>query len=178
MKTTSVVLGIASLVGVLAAPAAMPSPAGDQSAALLRLPRAAAAGQLGTYGHIRALTRKGARYELRFDPALSLSGVTANRAAVEDKVVEPGEPVPNDYYIRDESRKLLTYLVPAAARVTVLTNPGTGPRSVTVSVGELSQIVKGRNPKSRPLFGTRNNPGYWLLVDADRAISIDQQYQP
>ncbi len=63
------------------------------------------------FGHIRSLVRKGDHYELRFDPAFWLNGVTANTAAAEDGAVEPGEPVPNDYYILDESRRTLKYLV-------------------------------------------------------------------
>ena len=63
------------------------------------------------YGYLRSLVRTGTRYRMRFDPALWLSGQTANRAAIEDGVIPPGETVPNDYYIRNESRKQLTYTV-------------------------------------------------------------------
>ena len=56
------------------------------------------------------------RIPMRFDPALWLSGATANRAAIEDGVIRPGETVPNDYYIRNESRKQLTYAVPRMPR--------------------------------------------------------------
>ena len=63
------------------------------------------------FGQIRSLVRKGDHYELRFDPAFWLSGETANTAAAEDGAVAPGEPVPNDYYIVDESSRTLKYLV-------------------------------------------------------------------
>src|SRR6476659_5825625 len=72
------------------------------------------------FGHINSLKRDGDGYRLRFDPAWFTSGVTANEAAAEDGAVEPGEPVPNDNYVVDESHRLLTYLVPADAHVTVL----------------------------------------------------------
>ena len=36
------------------------------------------------YGHVIAMTRTGKQYELRFDPALWLTGVSAQRAAKED----------------------------------------------------------------------------------------------
>jgi hypothetical protein len=49
------------------------------------------------FGHIDSLSRKGDHFELRFDPALFLSGEAASRAAAEDGVVEPGQPVPNDH---------------------------------------------------------------------------------
>ena len=76
------------------------------------------------FGHIASLARKSGRYEMRFDPAWFTSGVTANTAAAEDGVVEPGEPVPNDNYRIDEGHRLLTYLVSPTAHVTVLTRNG------------------------------------------------------
>jgi hypothetical protein len=71
------------------------------------------------YGYVKSLKKKGSTYELRFDPALWLEGETARRAAVEDGVIGPGDPVDNDYYIRNPEKKLLTYRVPAGAPVTV-----------------------------------------------------------
>lgn len=127
------------------------------------------------YGHIRSLRRSGNRFVLRFDPALWLGGTTANRAAVEDKVIGPGEVVPNDYYVRDESTKLLTYVVPGSARVTILTR---GPKSRRIAVAELAQVVQGRNPKQRSLYDPGNHLGYWIRVATDRVRSLDQQYQP
>jgi hypothetical protein len=131
---------------------------------------------LWQYGHIKSLVRKGARYELRFDPAYWLGGVTATRAAVEDKAIGPGEPVPNDYYIRDETHRLLTYLVPATASVTVLTIPGAGPKSTRIPISELAQIVKGKNPTNRPLFSP--TLGFWMRYRLDTVRALDQQYQP
>ncbi len=134
--------------------------------------------QLVQFGYVKSLARAGSHYELRFDPALWLSGTTANRAAVEDGAIPPGDTVPNDYYIRNESRRLLTYRVPRTAPVTVLTNPGPGPRPTQITVGELAQIVKGRNPRHRRLYDDGNHLGYWIRVAVDTAVSLDQQYQP
>jgi hypothetical protein len=141
----------------------------------LRLPPAAPAGDVVFYGHIKSLTRKGKRFELRFDPAWLLMGVTAQRAAVADKVLPRGEPVPNDNYTRDESHRLLTFLVPPSARATVLTR---GPSSTRVSVAELAEIVKGRNPRHRPLFGPVKAFGFWIRVHIDTVRSLDEQYHP
>jgi hypothetical protein len=132
--------------------------------------------ELVLYGHVMSLARKGRRFELRFDPALWLGGVTANRAAVEDKVIAPGDVVPNDYYIREEGHRPLTYLVPAAAHVSVLTFGGQGIRSTKIGVSELAQIVKGKNPKRRRLFAAKL--GFWIRVATDTVRSLDQQYQP
>jgi hypothetical protein len=72
------------------------------------------------------LKRRGSDYVLRFDPAELLQGATARRAAVEDKVIAPGEVMTNDFYIREDGHKLLTFSVPGNARVTVVTNEGPG----------------------------------------------------
>jgi hypothetical protein len=126
------------------------------------------------FGYIRSLKRKGTAYELRFDPALMLVGVTANTAAAEDGKVEPGEPVPNDSYTVDEGHRAFTYIVPAGAQVTVLTE---GPDGTRVTVAQLAQLVRGKNPLGRPLFEPLRT-GFWIKVRIDTVQSLDQQYRP
>jgi hypothetical protein len=129
------------------------------------------------FGHIKTLERAGDHLELRFDPAWFTSGVTANAAAAEDGAVEPGQPVPNDNYVVDESHRLLTYLVPDTARVTILTRDGDPQQlgATSSSVSELDRIVNGGD--HRPLFETLDS-GIWLRVHVDTVCSIDQQYRP
>jgi hypothetical protein len=147
----------ALLAIAVAAALVVPAKAGG----LKPLPPSAATGEQVFYGHIASLTPSGRRYLLRFDPAWLLEGITAQRAAVADGVLPPGEPVPND--------------VPRAAKVTVLTN---GPTSAKVTVVELAQLLAGRNPRHRALFGTPRSWGYWALVRIDEVRSLDAQYHP
>ncbi len=164
---------------VVATLAAATAPAAAPSGGFLRLPPAAPAGQLVFYGHIKSLRPSGHRYVLRFDPAWLLEGVTGQRAAVEDGVLAPGEPVPNDNYTRDESHRLLTFLVDRTARVTILTNPGTsGIMTTPVTVSELAQILEGKNPKHRKLFGSPAGFAFWARVAIDKVRSLDEQYHP
>lgn len=128
------------------------------------------------FGYVRAVPKAGSAYRLRFDPALWLSGETATRAAREDGAIGPGEPVPNDYYIRNDSRRPLTYRLASNAHLTVVTNAGTGPQSTRISVPELAAIARGRNPNGRKLFG--RSLGYWARIVGDRVVRLDQQYQP
>jgi hypothetical protein len=123
------------------------------------------------FGYLKSLERKGSAYELRFDPAWFLSGETANAAAAEDGAVEPGEPVPNDNYVVDEGHRLLTYIVPADARVSVLTE---SPEGSPISVEELARIVAG---KHKPLWEPITT-GFWIRVDIDTVRSLDKQYRP
>jgi hypothetical protein len=129
------------------------------------------------FGHISSLTRRGGRYELRFDPAWFTSGETANAAAAEDGAVEPGEPVPNDNYVIEEGHRLLTYRVPMNARVTVLTRQGdpAGFGSTPVTVPELAQLVHGESPVE--LFEPLDT-GVWIRVHVDTVCALDQQYRP
>jgi hypothetical protein len=166
---------VSVFTGLVAAPIA---PASRRNVSLERLPRAAPAGQQVLWGHIRTLARAHGRFELRFDPAWLLTGVAAERAAVEDGVLAPGEPVPNDSYVVDESHRLLTFVVAPTARVTLV---GRGLDTIVVPVSELAQIVKGRNPKRRPLFDRARKLGYWIRISGkypNAVVSIDQQYHP
>ena len=128
-----------------------------------------------SYGHIASLEPDGGAYRMRFDPAWFTSGETANVAAAEDGVVEPGEPVPNDNYRIEEGDRLLTYLVPADAKVTVLTRTADNFGSTPISVDELAQLVAGEQPVD--LFEPLDT-GVWVRVNIDTVCSIEQQYVP
>jgi hypothetical protein len=129
------------------------------------------------YGHISTLTRDGDVYRVRYDPAWFTTGVTANAAAAEDGVVEPGQPVPNDNYVVDESHRLFTYLVPPDTHVTVLTRQGDPANfgATKISVTELAQLLGGQKPVD--LFEPLDT-GVWIAVQGDTVCSIDQQYVP
>jgi hypothetical protein len=128
------------------------------------------------FGHIKSLERSGDHYQLGFDPAWFTSGVTANTAAAEDGAVPAGQPVPNDNYVVDESHRVLTYLVPDTAHVTVLTRESTAPLYATQSsVSELERIVNGGD--HRPLFEPLDS-GVWIRVHNDTVCTLDQQYRP
>ena len=129
------------------------------------------------YGHISTLKPEGDGYRLRFDPAWFTSGVTANEAAAEDGAVEPGQPVPNDNYVVDESHRLYTYLVPSDAHVTVLTRNGDPANfgATKVTVAELADLVAGQKPVD--LFEPLDS-GVWIAVNVDMVCSLDQQYHP
>jgi hypothetical protein len=126
------------------------------------------------YGHIKSIMAVGGAYELRIDPAYWLQGLTAQRAAA-----QAGQTVEDDYYILDPDHRLLTYKLPANASATVLTS-ASAIKSTRVPIAELAQIVRGRNPKHRPLLenGSLRTLGYWVKTKIDTVVSIDQQYQP
>lgn len=178
----AIATAVAASSHVLAAPLTQ---AAAYEAVVKRLPPAAPPGQTVLYGHIRSLVRKGGRFEMRFDPAWWLHGVAAERAAVEDGAIAPGEPVPNDYYIVDEGHRLLTFVVASSAPVTILTRGGGGVGSTTITVSELTQLLRGKNPKQRPVYAPLRDFGkafgFWIRI-GDRypnaVRQLDQQYRP
>ena len=183
MKTSVAVLATVTAVVLVVPAASKPTERSSTKAtppASALLPRNG--GMIGPrqtvfFGYVKSLKRRSTSYVARIDPTLMLVGATATTAAVEDGQLRPGEPVPNDYWERNETKRPLTYRVPATAHVTVLVNPGTGPRSTPVPVSELFQIVKGRNPKNRPgLWGPAS--GFWIRVKGDQALALDQAYRP
>src|SRR5436190_23776966 len=157
LVATIAVVAMVSAASATSRPTAVP--AAKRCGTFATLPRATPAGQQSLFGHIESLTRKGNRYVLRFDPAWLLSGVTASRAALEDT---GSADVPNDTYTRDETHKLLTFLVLAGARVTVLTHATC---STPATVAKLTKSV------------TRSRR-FWIQVRNDTVRSIDEQYHP
>jgi hypothetical protein len=140
---------------------------------------AAAAGpcsDVALYGHIKSLTPKGDHFELRFDPAWLLSGVTASRAKQEDT---GSSDVPNDNYVVEEGHRLLTYVVPATVDITVLSRtgelPGPGFPSTAITASQLARLVDGQEPVklAEPL-----ESGFWMHVKVDTVCSLQQQYRP
>lgn len=129
------------------------------------------------FGYIRSLRAGDDGYRLQFDPVLFMTGATANAAAAEDGAVEPGEPVPNDYYVVDESPRTYSYRVPQSARVTVLTNtPEAGDLFATpVTVSQLAELVRGGTPVE--LFEPLRT-GFHIRVHVDTVCELDQQYRP
>lgn len=124
------------------------------------------------YGYVRALTPKGGAYTLTFDPANFLTGKTANQAAAADGTIPKGQPVPNDNYVVNDSKRTFTYTLDPKARVTVLT---TGPSGTPSTVAKLAAIVNGTSTTKlwEPL-----STGVWIRVDVDTVKSLDQQYHP
>jgi hypothetical protein len=141
-----------------------------------------ATGDQRLYGQVKSLERKGDHYELRFDPAFFLSGVTANVAQAEDEhtscQASACPPVANDNYVVDEGHRLLTYIVPSDVQGTVLTTSGSsaGPfPGTTITAAQLAQIIAGQS--SLKLFEPLSS-GVWILVHGDTVRTFAQQYRP
>jgi hypothetical protein len=130
------------------------------------------------YGHVVSLARDGSGYLMRFDPALLLTGVTANVAAAEDAGIacRPSAcaPVANDTYRLDESHRALTFRVAANVRGYVLT-PKRNVEGTRVGIAELAGIVS--HTSEMKLFEPLDS-GVWIRVHGDGVVAFKQQYRP
>ncbi len=143
-------------------------------------PAPSATGDQRLYGRIVSLTLRDGHYELRFDPALLVSGVTANVVQAEDMgtVCRPSAcpPVANDNQTVDEGHRALVFLLPTTVRGTVLLKGGTnGFLGHPVTVAQLAQLVAGTS--SLQLYEPLST-GVWLLVHSDTVRTFAQQYKP
>jgi hypothetical protein len=128
------------------------------------------------FGYIRSVSTAGPVATLAFDQAEFLTGKEAQEAAEEDGVVEPGEQVPNDYYIRNPDKATKTYPIANDTRITAKRcslcrngKPGElGPF--------LASFMQGRKTFADPYRGKYSL--YWLTIENGRVVAIDEQYVP
>ena len=117
MKPSLVVLtAVVILLAAVGASHLQAAPAASQaSTPFLPTPPVGAPQQLVVYAHIKSIAAKGGSFEAKVDPAEYLSGETANRAAIADKVLQPGDTVPNGLAgpaIRKAKKVATTSMVP------------------------------------------------------------------
>ena len=129
------------------------------------------------FGYIRSVSTAGPTATLAFDEAEFLTGEEAQRAAEEDGKVPPGEPVPNDYYVRNPDKSTETLRVAADAEITArrchLCRDG--------KPGNLEDFLAAfmdPSPKTYadPYRGAKSQ--YWLTIEDGAVVAIDEQYVP
>jgi hypothetical protein len=99
-----------------------------------------------------------------FDLASYLTGAEADKAAIEDGVIKPGEHVENDYYIRNKNPKLRTINLGPSV-VVYLSDCSSGPcKQVRADLDALK-----KRPTPIPV---------WISVFKYTVIRIDEQYRP
>jgi hypothetical protein len=128
------------------------------------------------FGYIRSVSTAGPVATLAFDEAQFLTGAEAQKAAEEDGVVPPGEPVPNDYYIRNPDKTTRTLRIADDAKITAK-------RCDLCRHGQPSQLgpflaafMKGRQTYADPYRG--KYALYWLTIEDGEVNAIDEQYVP
>lgn len=115
------------------------------------------------------------RRGLFFDPAEWFVGEDANAAAAEDGEIEPGESVPNDYYIRDDERaEVLKRLDGNAVVVLSTADRHNIPTPKCVTPRGFQRAFRNPSPWEE---GIRVSP-YWLVERGGVVIRLVEQYLP
>jgi hypothetical protein len=116
----------------------------------------------------------GARAGVTVDVIQWLSGDAADKAAIEDGVIEAGDSVPNDYYVRNVNPKLRTLPVAAKAPITV---------NVLAAMAGESDDSSADVKRTWAQFTAYadddlGNLVFWLTVKAGVVTKLEEQYQP
>jgi hypothetical protein len=128
------------------------------------------------FGFIRSVDTSTDPARLEFDEAEWLMGEAAQQAAVQDGQLEPGQPVANDYYVRNLDKGTRVLEVAPDAAVTAircqLCRDGK-PGKLTDFLASFSKKGQTYNDEYR---GAESQ--YWLTIEDGRVLAIDEQYRP
>lgn len=143
------------------------------------------------FGYITDLATRGSGYDLTIDYAYFLGGMEANLAAEAAGEIAPGEGVPNDYYIVNENPLLRTFAL--ASEIQVLLQGyrdnieviATDPALWMELIEEVVRCDAAGWPEDCAdlggddwrWFGGGYLP-YWIQVDGDTVVRIEEQYLP
>jgi hypothetical protein len=125
-----------------------------------------------TFAWVGGLTGDG----LLVDPAEFLSGEEARQAAVEAGVIEEGEDLPNDFFIRDESDAASVVPIAEAAGFALLLFEDGTPAETPVDFDEFVAALDGSNPD---VYGVMDGviPATITIEDGE-IVSVVQAYLP
>ncbi len=129
------------------------------------------------FGYLRAVDTEDP-VRLTFDEAEFLTGDAGLEAARADGFIAPGEPLPNDYYIRNPSRATARIPVGRDVAVTTVTCRD-GCRDIP---GDLAGLLRSfTDPPSEPSLldeyrGAASQ--YWITIRSGEVVAIEEQYLP
>jgi hypothetical protein len=130
------------------------------------------------FGYIRSVETSSAPATIELDVAEFLTGEDANMAAVDDGVIPDGEPVPNDYYIRNEDTSAAPIPVSSEVAVTHIQCPDSCTEGIPGEFDDFAGAFDdpGESSLSDEYRGAESQ--YWVTVRHGEAVAIDEQYLP
>ncbi len=146
------------------------------------------------FGYITELTAAGPPYEMTIDYATMLSGIAASRAAEAAGEIQPGEGVPNDFFISNEDPELRTLAMAADVELFLMASlEGEGIASIPVDPDLWVVLFEaaGRcaaadwaSPECSEFggedwlwYGLGTLP-YWIQLEGDTVVRVEEQYLP
>jgi hypothetical protein len=117
------------------------------------------------------------------DYAQFLTGDEAIQAAIEDGFIVEGETIPNDYYIVNENPQLreLAFASEAPIVLNACFIDGECVTQVRVTIDQWVALLDGDTPDGLGAgfqwYGQAALP-YWLILDGETIIGVEEQYLP
>ena len=143
---------------------------GEQKPLADRQPRASAFPDGRHFGYVTSARADA----VRFDRAAFLRGAAAERAARAAGAIAPGEPLSNDYFIRNATRRTALLPIAAGVRVTLVACPRSCRSGAHSSYPKLREDLGGRRAGDSYL----GNAAYWITVAGGKVVALDEQYLP
>lgn len=130
------------------------------------------------FGYVQAVDASATPATIQVDVAEFLIGEAANTAAVEDGVIAEGEAVPNDYYIRNPAKDVLTLDVAGDVRVTHIQCPDSCTEGVPGQFEAFAASFDDTGEKTLLDEYRGSQSQYWITVRDGEVVAIDEQYLP
>ena len=122
------------------------------------------------FGFLKSVDGEG----IHFDRAEFLTGAAGERAARDAGALAPGEPLSNDYFIRDDGARTIALPVADTVDVTVAGCATSCREGFAIGYGELNaELVDERRGDTY-----RGNAAYWVTVSNGKVVALDEQYLP
>ncbi len=140
------------------------------STAETRLPN----GNIRVMGFISKVWEQSGKRYIIIDYAEMLSGQEAIDAAIAAGDIQPGEDLPNDYFIRNTSTEKRMFEV--ADPVDITTSTWHGEMDSPITWADFKSFWSAAPPDQEASY-LRDSP-WWIERDGTTVISIDEQYLP
>ena len=130
------------------------------------------------FGYVQSVDASASPATISVDVAEFLSGEAAQAAAVEDGVIAEGEPVPNDYYVRNPAKDAVTLDVAEDVRVTHVQCPGSCAEGIPGQFDAFASSFDDPGEKTLEDEYRGSQSQYWITVRDGEVVAIDEQYLP
>ena len=130
------------------------------------------------FGYLSSVDVSSTPATVQVDVAEFLSGEEANVAAAEDGAIAEGESVPNDYYIRNEAKDVVTLDVSGDVRVTHIQCPASCTDGIPGQFDAFAASFADTGEKTLADEYRGAQSQYWITVREGEIVAIDEQYLP
>ena len=130
------------------------------------------------FAYIQTIDTSSSPATLTIDAAEFMSGEEANRAAAEDGVIEEGESVENDYYVRNPDETTVDLPITSDVSVTHIHCNGGCREDIPGTLADLAASFADPEPKTLTDEYRGSGSQYWVTVQDGQVAAIDELYLP